>query len=156
MRKGFSLIELMIAISLLLLIIGLTGLSFSRYLEKKEFENISRQFIADMELARDMAIRNQYGKSKVVLSSLSDAGEGYKIEDEGYNQTIIVRNFQGNIRFEPAFRFVYSNSGSILIDPGKPLPGEDGNILLVLTDGSRECDFNISPNLGIIQQEQSR
>lgn len=60
MNKGFTLIELIVAITIVMLVVGFGTVSLNNFFENQKVESTRQELIANLRLARNYAITNQF------------------------------------------------------------------------------------------------
>ncbi len=80
-RGGYSLLELIITVSIIGIIIGATSFTFMRAYPNYKLDNAAQNIAATLQLARNKAISE--GNNWFVQFNL-DAGEYYLVDDDGY------------------------------------------------------------------------
>lgn len=58
-KTGFTLIELMVAITIGMLVVGLGSISLNEFNEKQKILGVSQEVLANLRLARSYAVNNQ-------------------------------------------------------------------------------------------------
>ena len=79
MDKGFTLIELMVAITIGMLVVSFGSVSLNNFYENQKVESTKQELIANLRLARNYAITNQFPTDSStdtdrVAVSITDAG----------------------------------------------------------------------------------
>jgi prepilin-type N-terminal cleavage/methylation domain-containing protein len=129
---AFSLVEMVIAISIVAILASVSVFSFSNIFNSTQLDNTAKRLVADLKLTRQQAIQDQNTSSFMISpSSRHYQAPGVKnlvgtdsiyldLEDDLYKSTTISLslNEEGNntIQFDPAGQV--ANFGTILLTNG--------------------------------------
>ena len=91
--QGFTLIELMITVSIMLVLFGLTLASYTSYSDKQRIRQTSVTLKADLHLARTNAMS---GKKPITCTGLQEVFEGYKVTFYVTSYSIVPQCRTGN------------------------------------------------------------
>ena len=92
-ESGFTLIEMLLVLSILLIIMATTIVAVPRYLEKREIESFLQQLSHDVHYAQALAIQDQ-SFYRVTLNTSSDI---YFISK--YTKRVFTREFPEGVSF---------------------------------------------------------
>lgn len=154
--NGFTLIELIVSITIMMVLVGVGSMSLSNFNNQKELEAARNDVSAHLKLARNLAITKQLpendtnlrfvlvniGTSDVIIAGIDDVGTT-KFESPYSKLTINSKN--GIIL--ASYNFGFSKSTGKLTDNNGNLVGT--TMTIVLSRGTDQKILNIN-NLGMI------
>ncbi len=135
-RRGFTLIELMVAITIGILVVGLGSMALNSFNEKQKVEMVRQELLANLRLARNYAITNQ-----LPVESSADT-DRVVVDIDSTGLMTVGTQTSGNVYTGYTFfsKDITPNNVSITVDK---------NIKFTITDG-RSIDGVI--NIGISGQ----
>jgi prepilin-type N-terminal cleavage/methylation domain-containing protein len=126
-ERGFTLVEVMVVIILMLIVFGIASSTWFRVAESRRVDSATNQVVADLRLAHTQAKNRLIETSFVVLSADSSTYQVGPAED------LETRNLPGDDQGTPktkildATTITFHSNGSAEIDPA-------GNIMVTTTD----------------------
>ncbi len=123
-KKGFSLIEIMIAIFIMGLLIAMVAPNFGRYNKNRQLESAARRIIADMRMMRHIAI-GQHHRVKIVFNEANSSYVVYvDLDDDGLYETSEIDRTIDIHDYYPTVSFSRSSAVPANFEP---VPVEDLN-----------------------------
>lgn len=135
-RQGFTLLELIIVISLVIIILGISTVFFANILPKGKFDTLVRDISSTIRLAK--AISQMGSDSQTVVIDLDS--KRYGIEGRGYRD--IPSNVDVKIS-DPFLGEIARGRYEFRVQAGVFEGG-----LIILSDGKRSARINIDPVVG--------
>ncbi len=144
-NKGFTLLEMILVIFLISLIVGLSGVVFSRSLPSQKVDAAAREIMAAFRQARSDAITS--GKTQVLTIEIEgktfgvEGGATRTIPD---NVSIKIIDAHYGVVTVGGYRFVFAPSGVV----------EGGTI--ILSAGKKVVTLEIDPIIGAVFSRQKK
>ena len=91
-RAGFTLIELVVVVTVVVILTGFGGLYFSDYFQQTSARRAAQVFAQDLVAARSFAVRSQ----EAVVIRFYESGRWYQVESQSTSTEIARRSFGGN------------------------------------------------------------
>jgi prepilin-type N-terminal cleavage/methylation domain-containing protein len=118
-KNGFTLIELMVAITIGILMVGLGSVSLNNFNERQKVETVRQELLSNLRLARNYAVTNQLGVGGDRIAVVIDSSGIMTIESRDANDTDAVTFFSKDITpngvsiSAPVIRFSVTDGRSI-------------------------------------------
>ena len=90
-RRGFTLLELVVVLSLSALVLGFAGLTFSGYFQRSSARRAAQIFAQDLTAARSYAVRSR----EPVVIRFYESSLWYEIETQTTATEVVRRRFLG-------------------------------------------------------------
>jgi len=91
MRRGFTLIELIVVMTIAAVVLALGGLTFASYLRRTSARSAAQLFAQDLLAARGFAVRSQ----ESVVIRFFESSKWYQVESQSTDTEIARRRFTG-------------------------------------------------------------
>jgi len=118
-KQAFTLIELMVAITIGMLVVGFGSVALNDFNEKQKVEAVKQELLADLRLARNYAVTNQLPEGGNRVTVIIDSDGLTTIESQDINNNF-VENFsskditpKGVSISAPVIRFSVTDGRSI-------------------------------------------
>jgi len=170
-KFGFSLIELMVVVGIILVLTGIGSYSINRFIQVNKIIELRDYLSSRIKLAKNLSITNQLPDESVNLSfvkvTISSDNELIvegikKDEDGGLNGTTEPPYFSVDLEVNEGTTIVLTNNSNVVRSfgfsskNGRLTDGDgnfsDGPLVVKLTNESEECGLTIS-ELGIINND---
>lgn len=168
-QQGFSVIELMVAVAIMAILVGIAMPSFQTWVQNTQIRNAAESILSGLQRARAEAVaRNrsvafalQGGDSSWTISLVTPAsGIESRSSSEG-SKNVTITAVAADLATE-ATAITFNNLGSVVTpnptDNSEPLarvdvdlPGNNRNLRIVIGVGgsAKMCDPNQSPGSGL-------
>jgi len=150
-KTAFTLIELLIAITIGILVIGFGSIALNDFNEKQKVESTRQELLSNLRLARNYAITNQLGGATKIVVSISQSGV-IKIIDDLSLKTFLDKDISPNGVKITAPNVYFSVSDGRSVTSDTPLVGIDVDIIIAADDDSTVKNISIDES-GLIYEE---
>lgn len=136
---GFTLVEMVIVISVISIVLAMTYPSLHRSIEKYRFENAAREVVSDIEYTRQKALAESSGDYKIKFDK-----SYYQIEvKDGINNKAIKRiSLPNNVIFHNSYIMSFGANGN---------PTRGVTIKVQQTELKKAYDIAITPVTGRVE-----
>ena len=161
---GFTLVELMVSVTIMVVLLAIGTFSISQFIETKKVLGVKDELLTQIKLARNLSITNQLPDQTFDLKFVKVTILNKNINVDGIKSDGIttLSFFTKNISTDTDLTINLKNNGTNVTSfgfSGRSGRLTDGNgnltngpILITITDGANTNSFNIN-DLGIVNNE---
>ena len=155
-KRGFSLVELLVVVTIILVLTGIGSYTISKFTQVSKVSKLRDYLSSEIKLARNLAMTNQLPNGELDLSYVRVSVSNENLVVEGINKSGVgvtespyfskkLEKSETTSVTVVSFGFL-ATSGRLTDENGSLLPGP---VVIALTDGSEEYGLNIN-DLGMV------